>query len=209
MAPHSKEPLPAPFQGGADYAGAERAIRDRLRSGLPKNLHYHNLAHIEDVLNAAMTIGKAEKLSAEDLNLLRIAVLFHDSGLTISLVDHEELGCQLAQQMLPGFGFSATQLQAVCGMILATRIPQNPVTLPEKIMCDADLDYLGREDFHETGEKLHRELRVAGMVKTDREWNLKQKVFLENHRYHTAYSKANRENVKQKHLQEVIARLKK
>ncbi len=205
MAPHSKEPLPAPFQGGADYAGAERAIRDRLRSGLPKNLHYHNLAHIEDVLNAAMTIGKAEKLSAEDLNLLRIAVLFHDSGLTISLVDHEELGCQLAQQMLPGFGFSATQLQAVCGMILATRIPQNPVTLPEKIMCDADLDYLGREDFYTTGRKLYEELHALGKLNNELEWNKMQKSFLESHRYHTGFSRGLRETRKQQHLREISA----
>ena len=31
----------------------------------------------------------------------------------------------------------------------ATKIPQTPLTKLEEIICDADLDYLGREDFFE------------------------------------------------------------
>lgn len=193
----------------ADYEGAERFIWEKLHRELPSNLPYHNIEHIGDVFNSAMNIAAHERVTPEEVRLIRIAALFHDSGLTVTHKQHEEKGCEIAMEVLPSFGFTQDQLQLICGMIMATMVPQTPHTLLERILCDADLDYLGRDDFHTTGEKLHSELREIGAVKTDREWDLIQKAFLENHEYHTAYSKANREDVKQKHLKEVIARLKK
>jgi hypothetical protein len=63
-------------------------------------------------------------------------------------------------------------------------------------LCDADLDYLGRDDFYEIGERLFEELKAHCIVETEREWNLVQKTFLESHRYHTEYSKTHRESFK-------------
>ena len=91
-------------------------------------------------------------------------------------------------------------------MIMATKIPQTPQTPLEKILCDADLDYLGREDFYSIGLRLFEEMKTRGFVESEREWNLIQKTFLESHRYHTAYSRANREGRKQQHLQEILAK---
>ena len=154
-----------------------------------------------------MTIGTDEKVSHEELQLLRIAALFHDSGFIFSPRQHEEKGCEIANQFLPSFGFTKNQLEVICGMIMATRIPQTPQTLLDKILCDADLDYLGREDFYEIGNRLSQEMRVGGLVETEREWNLIQKTFLESHRYHTRYSQANREGKKKQHLQELVSKL--
>ena len=75
-------------------------------------------------------------------------------------------------------------------------------------MCDADLDYLGRDDFYEIGGRLFEELRAQGIVETEREWNLVQKTFLDSHRYHTSYSKTNRERIKNQRLQEILGKLK-
>jgi len=193
--------------GGADYAAAEEAILKKLKTELPRNLIYHNLEHIQDVLSASLVIAKDENLGEEEIKLLRIAALFHDAGLTISLSDHEQRGCLLARQMLPGFRFSHDQVEAVCGMILATRIPQSPKNSMEQILCDADLDYLGRDDFFATGSRLFDELLVLGKVRNEREWNVMQKKFLEEHRYHTSYSRGRREEKKQEHLREINALL--
>ena len=92
-------------------------------------------------------------------------------------------------------------------MILATRLPQSPTTLNEKILCDADLDYLGREDFYTTGNKLFQEMLEQGAVENEREWNLVQRTFLVSHRYHTNYSITNRESSKQERLLVIIAKL--
>lgn len=203
-----REGIEHPQPGGPDYDGAENFIRRKLENELPSSLQYHNTEHIQDVLDSAMAIAKGEALTSEQLHLLRIAALFHDSGLMISRSDHEKHGCALAREILPSFGLTPGQIEIICGMIMATRIPQSPRSLLENILCDADLDYLGRSDFFEIGAKLRAELKDGGLIETEREWNTMQKAFLEAHQYHTAFSRANRESVKKQHLKEITARLK-
>ncbi len=191
----------------ADFIEAEKQIIQLLEQRMPQ-LQYHNINHIYDVLNAAMVIAKHEQLPEDEMKLLRLAALYHDAGFIHSPKNHEEKGAEMAREMLPEFGLSTDQINMIGNMILATRIPQSPGTPLEKILCDADLDYLGREDFYEIGGRLLEELKDQGVVETEREWNLVQKTFLESHRFHTAYSKANRENVKKERLQEIGAKLK-
>jgi len=173
------------------------------------SLQYHNIGHIYDVLKAAMVIAEKENLTEDEIKLLRLAVLLHDSGFIYSPVNHEEKGTEIAREILPGFGISADQIDIICNMILATHIPQSPVTKLEKILCDADLDYLGRDDFYEIGGRLLAELSSQGVVETEREWNLVQKTFLDSHRFHTQYSKTNRENAKKERQIEIASKLKK
>jgi TolB-like protein/Tfp pilus assembly protein PilF/predicted metal-dependent HD superfamily phosphohydrolase len=193
--------------GTADFAAAEKHIVEMLESKMPKH-HYHNIDHVYDVLAATQVIGDQEQLTDEEHSLLRVAALLHDSGFIHSPKNHEERGAELAREMLPAYGFSTDQINNICGMIMATRIPQSPTTKLEKILCDADLDYLGRDDFYEIGSRLLSELKEAGVVETEREWNLVQKTFLESHRYHTPFSKENREGKKHQHLQEISSKFR-
>ena len=192
-----------------DYSGAEEFIIKKLNEELPENLTYHNMDHIYDVLDAAIKIAATENISEDKIKLLRIAALYHDSGFTSTYKNHEDRGCALAKETLPNFGFSTAQLDSICSMIMATKIPQSPHNNLDRILCDADLDYLGRDDFYEIGDRLFEEMKNRGFIETEREWNLTQKVFLENHRYHTDFGKNNREEKKQEHLEEVIAKLQK
>ena len=192
-----------------DYAGAEDFIKNKLRAELPTNLSYHNVDHIDDVLISSIQIAATEKIKEEEVKLLRIAALYHDSGFIDIYKGHEERGCELARETLPSFGFSQNQLDVICSMIMATKIPQTPTNQLDKILCDADLDYLGRDDFFEIGNRLFAEMKERGFIESEREWNLIQKVFLENHRYHTTFGKSNREQKKQEHLSMVVDKLQK
>lgn len=194
--------------GSPDFEAAEAQILQRQRTELPKDLKYHNVEHIEDVLQSAVKIAQSEKASKDEIRMIRIAAAYHDSGFMISAKNHESLGCDIARATLPSFGFSPDQIEVICGMIMATKIPQSPQTNLEKILCDADLDYLGRDDFYSIGSRLYEEMKGRGFVESEREWNLIQKTFLESHRYHTAFSRTNREEMKQQHLQEIIAKFK-
>ncbi|MFZ1805720.1 MAG: tetratricopeptide repeat protein [Cyclobacteriaceae bacterium] len=191
-----------------DFESAEKFIVDKLKAEMPANLSYHNIDHINDVVESAIRIAQSENLTDEDIRLLRIAALYHDAGFISTYKGHEAQGCQLVKDTLPTFGFSTQQLDTICSMIMTTKIPQSPKTQLDKILCDADLDYLGRDDFYEIGNRLYNEMKDQGLIETEREWNLTQKVFLENHRYHTDFGKNQREDKKQKHLTEVIAKLK-
>jgi TolB-like protein/predicted metal-dependent HD superfamily phosphohydrolase/Tfp pilus assembly protein PilF len=190
-----------------DYAAAQEIAFHRLQNELPSYLHYHNVAHTRDVVTTALAIAQQEGVDQQELQILKTAACYHDLGFVISTKNHEANGCEIAREILPGFGFSADQIERVCGMIMATKIPQTPKNHLEQILCDADLDYLGRDDFYTTGRTLFEEMKERGFVETEREWNLIQKTFLENHRYHTRFSKENREARKQTHLQEILAKL--
>jgi TolB-like protein/predicted metal-dependent HD superfamily phosphohydrolase len=190
-----------------DFDAAEKHILDLLEEKMPK-LHYHNTDHIKDVLNASLVIAGHERVPSDEIKLLRLAALYHDAGFIHSPKNHEEKGAAMAREFLPQFGLSAEQITAIANMIMATKIPQTPGNLLDKILCDADLDYLGREDFYEIGGRLLAELKAQGVVETEREWNLVQRTFLESHRYHTSFSKQNREQKKQQHIQEIIAKFK-
>jgi TolB-like protein/predicted metal-dependent HD superfamily phosphohydrolase/Flp pilus assembly protein TadD len=190
-----------------NFEGAEQHIIALLNKEMP-NLQYHNIKHINDVLESALVIAKSEKITEDETKILRLAALFHDAGFIRSSANHEERGVDMAREILPVYGLSNENIDAICGMIMATRIPQSPSNQLQRILCDADLDYLGRDDFYEIGGRLFEELRAQQIVETEREWNLVQKTFLDSHRYHTNFSRTNREQFKNQRLGEIVAKLK-
>jgi uncharacterized protein len=192
-----------------DVAAAAEFILSKLEKDLPQNLYYHGVHHVLDVTWAAMSIASQESVTdPESLDLLKTAALYHDSGFMYTYENHEQEGCRVAHEILPVFGYSPGQIEAICGMIMATKIPQSPDTHLEEIICDADLDYLGRDDFKLIGDNLFRELNHQGKMPDIPTWNATQVRFLSAHEYRTEASRKNRESVKQKHLQELIDEVK-
>src|SRR5262245_4945060 len=124
------------------YEKTKSFIVDKLTRELPSHLYYHGVHHSLDVLSAAEMLGREEKISDKEMELVKVAVLFHDSGFTVSPKGHEEIGCDLVRKNLPGFGYNSDEINSICGMIMATAYPQKPKNHLEKIVCDADLDYL-------------------------------------------------------------------
>jgi predicted metal-dependent HD superfamily phosphohydrolase len=188
-----------------DYTGSEKFIFDKISGELPDHLTYHGVHHTLDVLEAAMRIAEAEKLGMEDVKLLRVAVFLHDAGFIQVYKGHEEIGCNMAREMLPSFGFTDEMIRQVCGMIMATKLPQQPLTAAERVIADADLDYLGRNDFYSIGSTLFSEFKIYLGIKDEEEWNRVQINFLRAHRYHTAYAQQQRAPEKEKRLRELEA----
>lgn len=120
---------------------------------------------------------------------------------------HEEKSCEIAEVDLTRFGLTSRQKEIVFGLIRTTRVPQNPRTKLQQILCDADLDYLGRSDFYLIGEGLYQEFLWQGTIKNELEWNRIQVKFLESHKYFTPSSKKRREKQKQQHLTEIKAKV--
>ena len=183
-----------------DFKRAKSYINARLRKDLPGNLSYHSVAHVKDVYNSAKRLAKAEGIDGDDLTLLLTAVLFHDSGFMIQSKEHEKIGCDIVRESLPQFDYTPEQIERICGMIMATRIPQEPNNLLEQIIADADLDYLGRDDFWTIGNKLFSELQMYGLLQSEEEWNKLQVGFLEKHHYFTKTAIATRKEKKDAYL---------
>ena len=160
-------------------------LMEKLEKDLPNFLHYHSAEHTKDVLASAEMIAQSEMISGDDLTIVKTAALFHDSGFLETYSDHEEISCDMARKWLPQFGYNKEEIEQICQLILATKIPQNPQNKLAEIICDADLYYLGTDKYFPGADKLYKELHEAGLVKSREEWGKVEIKFVEAHHYFT------------------------
>jgi predicted metal-dependent HD superfamily phosphohydrolase len=178
----------------------QKEITGILSAQLDKKLIYHNTGHTLDVIKQSERIARAEGVSSDtDLLLLKVAALFHDTGFLYVYTGHEDKSCDIAVEKLNSH-FSKTDMDTICGLIMATKVPQEPHSLLQQIICDADLDYLGRNDFKKLSNCLKHEFLDFGIVKNEAEWEKKQISFFEGHHYFTRTSIEQRLPLKKQHL---------
>lgn len=164
-------------------------------------LTYHHVGHTLDVLEQCERIAAEEKVSDKhDLYLLRVAALYHDTGFLRVYQKHEAMSCQIFFERAPAFGFSEKEKEIIAELIMVTKLPQEPKTLLQRIICDADLDYLGRNDFLPISLGLKKEFFAFGVIIEDQAWDDLQISFISSHHYHTESSRRLREPVKQENL---------
>ncbi len=185
------------------FADLEETVMNKLDKGLPQNLYYHNVKHTIDVMVQVEIFGLGENVTREELLLLKTAALFHDSGFLIGYEDHELLSIKMAKDILPQYQYSEQQIKIISEMIFVTKFPPSPHTKLEMILCDADLDYLGRADFIPVSQNLFRELYERGKVHSIDEWNKLQYEFIRNHQYYTETAKKLRNSDKNLKLDEL------
>lgn len=187
-----------------DFPKAKQYIINLLESDLSKGFLYHDLAHTLDVFKSAIRLGELAGLEKNDLVLLKTAALYHDVGLIYSTEGHEKKGVEVIKEVLPDFGYGSKDIEIISGLILATQIPQNPKSELEELLCDADLDYLGRDDFFILAAKLQLEWRRLKVkdISFD-EWLLFEKGFLAQHKYFTKQARALRDEGKKDNLNQI------
>jgi adenylate cyclase len=185
------------------FTDIQEIILDRLEVDLPKYLYYHNVKHTVDVVTEVELIGWAEGCTDDEILLLKTAGLLHDAGHIIGYDKHENHGCDMAKEFLPQYGYTEEQIEKICQIIMATQMPPKPETLLEKIICDADLDYLGRSDMIPVSNTLYKELNEQDKIGTYNDWNKLQVKFLSSHQYFTQTARSLREVNKQKQIERV------
>lgn len=171
-----------------DFKNAKKYILDRLEGELKPNLHYHGVHHTVDVYEASIRIAELEGLNQEEKVIINTAALYHDAGFIYQYEHNEEVAAQLVKVVLPKFGYQEKEIDEIKKIILSTKIKARPSTLYEKIMSDADYDYLGRNDVAIIAETLHKELFEYDFKFSEDEWNEVQIKFLEKHLYYTQSS---------------------
>lgn len=190
-----------------NYEIAYGMIEDYLLHHLPKDYTYHTIEHIRDVVKHSERIAKKEKISNEDIADLKLAAWLHDIGYIWEPNRHEERGAEYASSVLTALNFPTQKINKITGMILATKIPQSPKNILEQIICDADLDYLGREDYASISLLLLQELSLQKEI-SEIEWIKLQHSFLSNHSYFTKTAVATRNKLKAKALGSIKINLK-
>jgi predicted metal-dependent HD superfamily phosphohydrolase len=185
-----------------NYLGAERHAFTELAL-LPKRLSFHSVCYTKDVLEAVGKLGSLENLRPMEFSLLRTAASYQNTGYLSKYKNHEEAGVKLVQKMLPSYNYEPEDIEKICEMVMATKLPQNPSTKSQEILCDANLDYFGREDFFVRNELLRLEEIKHGIKITPREWFEQRLEILEEHKYFTQSAKNLRQKKKEQNIQEI------
>lgn len=172
-------------------------------------LVYHNLAHTQQVVQAAEQIAAYYRLSANEQMIVLLAAWFHDVGYVQGKrAEHEAAGAEAAKAFLATQNAPVETAQAVAECILATRIPQAPKNLLEQIVCDADLFHLGSKDFKQRNKLLRAEAELSqGSKISGADWTKTSIIFLESHKYHTTYCQTLLKQQKEENLEKLRTKL--
>lgn len=185
------------------YVELENYFIQFLTKGLPKNLYYHSVDHTIDVVESVERIGLAEGIYDDRLLILKTAALIHDSGFIKQYENNERIGVEYAKEYLPDYGYSKEHIDLICELILATSVSSKPKNKLQRIIKDADLDYLGRSDFQKISDKLFQELNEKGKIKNKEDWDNLQLNFFNEHEYFTKFSINNRAQKKLENLSKI------
>jgi uncharacterized protein len=187
-----------------DFAAVKEFILRKLKKELDPGLFYHCYNHTIDVYESALKLAKLEKIEGKDLDLLLTAALFHDTGFLLGYKEHEEQSALVTNEVLPEFGYTQEEIDKITKMIKATKLPQHPENIMEKVLCDADLDYLGRDDFFMIANKLLCEWNRNGIPTSLKKWYCIQVDFLSNNHYFTNSAKSLRKEKKKENLSQIL-----
>jgi predicted metal-dependent HD superfamily phosphohydrolase len=187
-------------------------IKALFRDELPDGIKYHDADHTlhptRGVVAVANRIGLSENISEHDRELLLAAAYFHDTGYIREYDKNEPIAARMAGRILKLIGYRPDEIEKIQKMILATDLAREPKTLAEKILCDADLDHLGREDFLELDGKLREGRGARGLdVSDDVKWYTGTLKIIKNHHYYTESQIKLRENKKQENIKKLLNNL--
>lgn len=180
-----------------------------MPQGLKFHIADHTLHPTKGVVSSANRIAISENISEHDRELLITAAYFHDTGYIREYDKNEPIAAELAGRILKSIGYEPNEIVKIQKMILSTDLECKPKTHLEKILCDADLDHLGREDFFKLDGKLREEFHTEGIdVSDEAKWYKDTFELVTKHQYYTESQKKLREKGKQKNIKGLLRKLK-
>ncbi len=191
-----------------DFEHMRKDIINNLKALLPEEVVYHDISHTLNVEKALIRFANLEGIDEESILLLQTAALYHDAGFILKQKNNEEFAVKMVYEKLPLFGYNSEQLQIITTIILSTGSAKKPKTILEKLLCDADHDYLGRPDYYNVSDKLRKELSNYGETFTEKEWVQYQLDYLIlEHRFYTDTAKNIRLQGKKARISELKQKL--
>jgi len=190
----------------------DRYIKVFFRDEMPDGFKYHDADHTlhptKGVVASANRIAISENISEHDRELLITAAYFHDAGYIRKYKKNEPIAARMAGRILKLIGYKPNEIVKVQKMILSTDLENEPESHVEKILCDADLDHFGREDFLKLDGRLREEWREKGMdVNDDVKWYKDTLELLKKHQFYTESQKKLREKGKQRNIKSLIKKM--
>ncbi len=185
----------------------EKHVKNLLNADELKKRPFHNFNHTLHVVQKCDELATYYEVSTEDSEALLTAAWFHDTGYLYGNINHEEGSVKIASSFLNSINADLEFIKQVHALILATKLPAKPITLLQKILCDADLHHLASEDYLQWSNRLRKEGQlISGNSIDGVAWIMENISFFRGHHYFTEYAITFWENQKQMNLQEMIDR---
>ncbi len=189
------------LQEAAAYV--EHFITEKVR----EQYVFHNFQHTLAVVEATEQIADFYELEAEELLVVKLAAWFHDTGYVEDWKGHEERGALIAQAFMRAHELPAPLVQQVMRCIRATTMPQQPESLLEQIVCDADLSHLGQSSYWDRCGRIRQEFTLTrDSLMSDQEWIDFELNFMLSHQYHTEIARSLFDELKAKHIKQLYKR---
>lgn len=171
--------------------------------------YYHSYNHAIEVMERAVYLWKKEWLNNEDLEILALAWLFHDTWFVIQYDNNEPIWAKIAANYLKSLLYPNKKIEIIRRLILATDSDyKNPTDIYEKIIKDADMDNLWRDDFINKANSLKKEIEIIKQIKImDPDWNHWLVDLLKEHQYKSFTQKIERDKKKNENLQKMLDEL--
>ena len=164
-------------------------------------LFYHNLAHTGRLLESANRMNDHFKLDDKNYFIVCATLWLYDLDL-VSSVNGEIKTTTLSDGLMDNLEINDAVKEEIKNCILAAKGFRQPVTLNEKIVCDAVSFYLGSAYFSEYNKLRRKETeaitseKIKGGV-----WRSRTVSLLQNHQFQTSFcqdllNKTKEENLK-------------
>ncbi|PJB00572.1 MAG: hypothetical protein CO128_00380 [Ignavibacteriales bacterium CG_4_9_14_3_um_filter_30_11] len=162
---------------------------------------YHNLSHTLEVLENVIEIGANTNITDEKLELVKVAAIFHDTGITDSCNEHELNSCKIAKEFLLKNNINNQKIEDIEQLIQSTNLKNIPITLGQKILRDSDILHTGKKKFYSKSLKLKSEIEnIEKKEIHELTWIDSTLEFINNNNYFTKYALENYSDKRQKNI---------
>ncbi len=189
------------------YKKIEEYVKGLFEQMHAPALVFHNLEHTQNVVKRTQEIAGHYKVSENDMLVLFAAAWFHDTGhLFTEPSKHEEMSVDIMKKFMKDHDVDEKTINSIAECIMATKVPRNPNTLLEEIICDADTYHLGTKEFKETNRRAMEETRLKTGEMDPVKFDEGTISMLQDHRFYTAYARELQDKRKEKNLKKLTAK---
>lgn len=169
------------------------------------SLVFHSIDHTLEVYENTSFLAQKEGLQEQETLWAKLAALFHDVGYLNTYHNHEESSVSEFLRFCHEFQLSPNKFEEVPAAIMATKIPQDPGNKASRVVCDADLFYLGTDTYFTQSEKLRKEWSLNGFKDMSAvEFHTNSLNFFDQHSYHTQYGNSVLDPMKEANKKQII-----
>ena len=187
----------------------EAYVSQYINTQVEARYAYHDLQHTLNVVKASVELSNYFSLSEVEHEMLRLAAWFHDIGYDEGPDNHEKRGAEHARRFLAQRNYPEEAIHKIEACILATKMPTTAKSTLEQILCDADLNHLGKKNYWERCSRVRQELnQTKDLIMSDQEWVDFELEFMTKHQWYTSAAKALFDKRKKKHLGQLIKQKK-